>query len=186
MFANLVFSRIFSHANPSPDDIHSGYWSVIEINVGVICVCLVCQHRPQFLFSFLQQQQNKLTLPKPPLHSLLSRQFKFFNAKRSRATAGSDGPYNHGASDGKNSELVTIGGSGPGRKNMRKRTDPENSEEELVYSKDDLSQSDNPMSKNEGGILKKTEINVTETITRDDDDTNQTRMKPWESHTHAL
>jgi hypothetical protein len=37
------------------DDVTSGYWSLVEINVGVICICL------------------------PPLRALLSRQFPSLN-----------------------------------------------------------------------------------------------------------
>ncbi|KAK0102060.1 hypothetical protein ONS96_006024 [Cadophora gregata f. sp. sojae] len=114
----MRFFALKSAKNPDTTyDITSGFWSVIEINVGVICICL------------------------PPLRALLSRQFSFFNRSRSRVTGSSKGgPYNHsagkageaGIGSSAPSELVTIGGSG-GRGTRERKGDPESSEEELVY-----------------------------------------------------
>jgi hypothetical protein len=53
---HLPLPASWSHmAYSSLDDVKSGYWSLIEINVGVICICL------------------------PPLRALLSRQFPSLN-----------------------------------------------------------------------------------------------------------
>jgi hypothetical protein len=102
--------KCISHVKKTPmmtynplDDITSGFWSVIEINVGVIVICL------------------------PTVRTLLSRQFSFFNRSRNRT----DGrPYH--AHSNEPSELVTIGGSGP-RGQTRKNGELDGSEEELVY-----------------------------------------------------
>ncbi|KFZ24156.1 hypothetical protein V502_01368 [Pseudogymnoascus sp. VKM F-4520 (FW-2644)] len=100
----MRFFALKSAKNPDTTyDITSGFWSVIEINVGVIVICL------------------------PTLRTLLSRQFSFFNHSRNRT----DGrPYH--AHSNEPSELVTIGGSGP-RGQTRKKGELDGSEEELVY-----------------------------------------------------
>lgn len=127
-----------------PDDITSGFWSVIEINVGVIVICL------------------------PPLRTLLSRQFSFFNRSRSRTDGG---PY-HAHSD-EPSQLVTIGGSGP-RGQTRKKGEPDDSEEELVTG-------DNSVRVMDGSILKKTGFVISERGVREGDVDDQRVLKPWEN-----
>lgn len=129
------------------DDITSGFWSVIEINVGVIVICL------------------------PALRTLLSRQFSFLNNSRDPSE---NGPY-HPHSD-MPTQLVTIGGSGP-RKQTRKKGDPDNSEEELVYFS-----GENNVSVKDKSILKKTEFVISEREVRKDDEVDQSVLKPWENH----
>lgn len=85
------------------DDITSGFWSVIEINVGVIVISL------------------------PPLRTSLSRQFSFFNRNRTGSDGGSYHPHSN-----QPSQLVTIGGSRP-RSQTRKNGEPDDSEEKLVF-----------------------------------------------------
>ncbi|KAH9221259.1 hypothetical protein DL95DRAFT_15988 [Leptodontidium sp. 2 PMI_412] len=185
----MRFFALKSAKNPDTTyDINSGFWSIIEINVGVICICL------------------------PPLRSLLSRQFAFFNRSRTRA-GGSSGPYNNNGKGQSGSqapsELVTIGGTG-GSKNRegRKRGDPESSEEELVFFPGDKKGGEGELEFNGmgggGGILKKTEFKVTER-SRDgasdvesdfgeqvhsrererDLDRERERERPWERIPHA-
>lgn len=127
------------------DDITSGFWSVIEINVGVIVISL------------------------PPLRTLLSRQFSFFNRSRNRSNGG---PY-HAHSD-EPSQLVTIGGSGP-RSQNRKKGEPDDSEEELVTGENGVRVMD-------GSILKKTEFVISEGSVREGDGNDQGVLKPWENH----
>ncbi|KAH7384930.1 hypothetical protein BKA64DRAFT_759685 [Cadophora sp. MPI-SDFR-AT-0126] len=173
----MRFFALKSAKNPDTTfDITSGFWSVIEINVGVICVCL------------------------PPLRSLLSRQFSFFNRARTRVN-GSSGPYNN-SKNGSHapSELVTIGGTG-GSRNRERKGEPESSEEELVFMGVggggglDRKRRDGEL---EGGILKKTEFKVTERSRSRDGDLDiesdfgeQERVRdrdlerPWERIPHA-
>ncbi|KAG9241409.1 hypothetical protein BJ878DRAFT_230803 [Calycina marina] len=103
----MRFFALKSAENPDTTyDITSGFWSVIEINVGVICICL------------------------PPLRALLSRHVSFFN--RNRSHDDTEGPYgSHSAP----SELITIGGgNGTGKRGAHKIRGLEDSEEELVYA----------------------------------------------------
>ncbi|KAH7313000.1 hypothetical protein BKA65DRAFT_558216 [Rhexocercosporidium sp. MPI-PUGE-AT-0058] len=141
----MRFFALKSAKNPDTTyDITSGFWSVIEINVGVICICL------------------------PPLRSLLSRQFAFFNRNRTA----SNGPYNNNkpqSGSSAPSELVTIGGTGGtgSRTRERKRAggEMESSEEELVFFPESKKRVDDLEFNGvgaEGGILKKTEFKVTE------------------------
>lgn len=127
------------------DDITSGFWSVIEINIGVIVISL------------------------PPLRTLLSRQFSFFNRSRNRTDRG---PY-HAHSD-EPSQLVTIGGSGP-RSQTRKKGEPDGSEEDLVTGVNGVRVMD-------GSILKKTEFVISEGSVREGDGDDQGVLKPWENH----
>ncbi|KFY79430.1 hypothetical protein V499_01559 [Pseudogymnoascus sp. VKM F-103] len=141
----MRFFALKSAKNPDTTyDITSGFWSVIEINVGVIVICL------------------------PPLRTLLSRQFSFFNRSRSRTDGG---PY-HAHSD-EPSQLVTIGGSGP-RGQTRKKGEPDDSEEELVTG-------DNSVRVMDGSILKKTEFVISERGVREGDVDDQRVLKPWEN-----
>ncbi|KAG4418995.1 hypothetical protein IFR04_007856 [Cadophora malorum] len=177
----MRFFALKSAKNPDTTyDITSGFWSVIEINVGVICVCL------------------------PPLRSLLSRQFSFFNRTRTRVGNGSSGPYNnsksgHGNGSHAPSELVTIGGTG-GSRNRERKGEPESSEEELVFmGVGDKKRRDGDLEGSlEGGILKKTEFKVTERSRDGDTDLDiesdfgeQDRARdrdlerPWERIPHA-
>ncbi|OBT52763.1 hypothetical protein VE04_07067 [Pseudogymnoascus sp. 24MN13] len=141
----MRFFALKSAKNPDTTyDITSGFWSVIEINVGVIVICL------------------------PPLRTLLSRQFSFFNRSRSQTDGG---PY-HAHSD-EPSQLVTIGGSGP-RSQTRKKGEPDDSEEELVTG-------DNSVRLMDGSILKKKEFVISERGVREGDVDDQRVLKPWEN-----
>jgi hypothetical protein len=117
----------------SPDDINSGFWSIIEINVGVICICL------------------------PPLRALLSHHVPFFGRSRTHVTgSNSNGPYpkqgGYLKSDPSKNEL---GGSTNGSHGHKWRNEPKDSEEELVFGSNI-----NSMAR-EGVIMKKTEIAIT-------------------------
>ncbi|CZT12686.1 uncharacterized protein RAG0_18092 [Rhynchosporium agropyri] len=154
----MRFFALKSAKNPDTTyDITSGFWSVIEINVGVICICL------------------------PPLRSLLSRQFAFFNHSRTRITDSPSNPnskskYPHDSSSRAPSELVTIGGTG-GSRNRERERDLDNrrrrqelgaeiSEEDLVFVRDGKEDVEHGPESGDsdrecgmgGGIVKKTEF----------------------------
>lgn len=78
---------------------------------------------------------------------------------------------------------MTIGGSGGmgSRKDTRKKAEPEDSEEELVYFTSES------MGKKDGGIMKKTELHfdISERQAREGDLDDQIRVKPWEMRPHA-
>lgn len=129
------------------DEVTSGFWSVIEINIGVIVICL------------------------PPLRTLLSRQFSFFTRSQDRSDGG---PYH--AHSNQPAELVTIGGSGP-RNQTRKKGEPDDSEEELVFAT-----GEDRLRVRGGSILKKTEFVISERGVREGDVNDEGVLKPWENH----
>jgi len=149
-------ARVAYQSEPK-DDVNSGFWSVIEINIGVICICL------------------------PPLRALLSRHLHFLTQSRTGADA-SERPYPLGyvktdPNSSKASEQRPV-------HHAQGRMYPEQSEEELVSGRDD-NRTLESMDGKSGGIMKTTQIFVTERkmngvrIRRDDSDIPE-EVKDWQ------
>lgn len=123
-----------ANSKDSTYDVNSGFWSVIEINIGVICICL------------------------PPMRALLSRHLHFLISNRS-GMDDADRPYPLGyvktdPNSSKSSEpkLVHLP-DGQGRRTMY----PEESEEELVHGSNERGHG-----RQESGIMKTMQFSVTE------------------------
>lgn len=66
------------------------------------------------------------------------------------------------------------------RKDMRKKKEPEDSEEELVFYTNE-----NSTIIKDQGIMKNTEFTVTERVESPEHDNRASNMKPWERQPHA-
>jgi hypothetical protein len=138
--------------------VNSGFWSVIEINIGVICICL------------------------PPLRALLSRYLHFLKDSRSGIDGASDRPYPLGyvKTDPTSSKTSKMTSNSREVHNVG-RGYPEESEEELVFmgNKREHRNGNGDLERNNSGIMKTTQFSVTEGTIGPEYLEKPPRLKHW-------